>query len=104
MRGKNARTLAPGRRQVNYLATRKREHSRKPDEQYDLIEACSRGPFLELFARGPRPGWTYWGDQADDSYAPTWKTYAHNSVSEKKGGKRRKPVTRADELELALDG
>ncbi|OYW54801.1 MAG: S-adenosylmethionine-binding protein [Hyphomicrobium sp. 32-62-53] len=83
VRGKNARTLAPGRRQVNYMATRKREHSRKPDEQYDLIEACSRGPFLELFARGTRPGWTYWGDQADDSYAPTWATYAHNSQSDK---------------------
>ena len=45
VRGKNARTLAPGRRQVNLLATRKREHSRKPDEQYEIIEACSPGPF-----------------------------------------------------------
>jgi N6-adenosine-specific RNA methylase IME4 len=53
IRGKNARTLAPGRRQVNYLATQKREHSRKPDEQYPVIEACSPGPRLELFARGP---------------------------------------------------
>ena len=57
VRGKNARTLAPGRRQVNMIETRKREHSRKPDEQYAVIEACSRGPFLELFARGTRPGW-----------------------------------------------
>jgi N6-adenosine-specific RNA methylase IME4 len=79
VRGKNARTLAPGRRQVNVVATRKREHSRKPDEQYDIIEACSPGPFLELFARGRRDGWTTWGDQADDSYRPTWKTYAHHS-------------------------
>ena len=63
VRGKNARTLAPGRRQVNFLATRKREHSRKPDEQYELIEACSRGPFLKLFARGTREGWTSWGDE-----------------------------------------
>jgi N6-adenosine-specific RNA methylase IME4 len=79
VKGKNARTLAPGRRQVNLLATRKREHSRKPDEQYGIIEACSRGPFLELFARGVRQGWTIWGNQADDSYRPTWKTYAHHS-------------------------
>ena len=79
VRGKNARTLAAGRRQVNLLATRKREHSRKPDEQYDIIEACSPGPFLELFARGQRPGWTVWGDQADDSYTPTWNTYRHHS-------------------------
>ena len=78
-RGKNARTLAPGRRQVNMIETRKREHSRKPDEQYDLIESCSRGPYLELFARGTRPGWTYWGNQANDEYAPSWETYANHS-------------------------
>jgi N6-adenosine-specific RNA methylase IME4 len=78
-RGKNARTLAPGRRQVNFLATRKREHSRKPDELYDVIEACSPGPRLELFARGERPKWTVWGDEADNNYTPTWKTYAHHS-------------------------
>jgi len=79
IKGKNARTLAPGRRQVNYLATRKREHSRKPDEQYALVEACSPEPYLELFARGTRKGWAMWGNQADDGYRPTWKTYAHHS-------------------------
>jgi N6-adenosine-specific RNA methylase IME4 len=79
IRGKNARTLAPGRSQVNFIKTRKREHSRKPDEQYPIIERCSRGPFLELFARGTRKGWTTWGDQASRNYRPTWKTYAHNS-------------------------
>jgi N6-adenosine-specific RNA methylase IME4 len=79
VKGKNARTLAPGRRQVNLLATRKREHSRKPDEQYEIIEACSSGPYLELFARGTRKGWSTWGNQADDGYRPTWKTYAHHS-------------------------
>lgn len=80
----------------------------KPDEQYDLIEACSWGPYLELFARGTRPGWTYWGDQADDSYVPTWKTYAHNSQTENRSGKpaARKPparrrIERQAELELA---
>jgi N6-adenosine-specific RNA methylase IME4 len=81
VRGKNARTLAPGRRQVNLLATRKREHSRKPDEQYALIEACSPAPYLELFARGTREGWTTWGNQADECYRPTWKTYAHHSAA-----------------------
>jgi N6-adenosine-specific RNA methylase IME4 len=77
VRGKNARTLSPGRRQVNLLASRKREHSRKPDEQYEIIEACSPGPFLELFARGVRKGWIAWGDQANAKYHPTWPTYAH---------------------------
>lgn len=80
VRGKNARTLAPGRRQVNLLATRKREHSRKPDEQYAIIEACSPGPYLELFARGIRKGWASWGNQADATYIPTWKTYAYTSL------------------------
>ena len=81
VRGKNVRTLAPGRRQVNMMESRKREHSRKPDEQYEIIESCSRGPFLELFARGTRPGWTYWGNQANEDYKPTWDTYAHNSAA-----------------------
>ena len=81
--GRNARTLAAGRTQVNFLATRKREHSRKPDELYSVIEACSPGPRLELFARGVREGWSGWGDQADAGYAPGWDTYAHNSAAEK---------------------
>jgi N6-adenosine-specific RNA methylase IME4 len=79
VRGKNARTLAPGRRQVNFIATRKREHSRKPDELYPIIEACSPSPRLELFARGKRPGWGCWGDQADQNYRPTWATYKRHS-------------------------
>ena len=66
VRGRRARTLPPARRQVNLIAARKREHSRKPDEQYALIEACSPGPYLELFARGARAaGWSSWGNQAD---------------------------------------
>ena len=84
VRGKNARTLEPGRRQVNYVGTRKREHSRKPDELYSIIEACSPGPRLEMFARGVRSGWTGWGDQATDGYVPSWKTYAHNSEAERR--------------------
>ena len=79
IRGKKARTLAPARRQVNMIQSRKREHSRKPDEQYDVIEDCSPGPYLELFARGTRPSWKYWGNQADENYKPTWKTYPYNS-------------------------
>jgi len=57
------RTLAPGRRQVNVTLSRKREHSRKPDELYDIIERCSPGPYLEMFARHQRMGWTSWGDE-----------------------------------------
>lgn len=80
VRGK-LRTLAPGRRQVNVIAKQKREHSRKPDEQYALIEQCSPGPYLELFARERVRGWTSWGDEVD-SYAETrrvWPQYAGES-------------------------
>ena len=80
-RGKNARTEAPGRSQVNYLSSRKREHSRKPDEQYELIEDCSKGPYLELFARGERERWISWGNQASADYRPTWSTYGYNSFA-----------------------
>ncbi|MBN2759476.1 MAG: S-adenosylmethionine-binding protein [Rhodobacteraceae bacterium] len=80
VRGKNARTLAPGRSQENILVTQKREHSRKPDEQYDLIEKCSFGNRLELFARGPREGWTVWGNQSEE-YVPNWNTYSNHSQS-----------------------
>ena len=59
------RTGAAGRRQENIVSSQKREHSRKPDEAYDLIERCSSGPFLELFARAPRDGWTQWGNEVD---------------------------------------
>lgn len=80
VKGKNARTLPPGRSQVNIIRTMKREHSRKPDEQYSIIEACSPGPFLELFARGTRPGWNAWGNELED-YIPTWPTYSNHSAS-----------------------
>jgi N6-adenosine-specific RNA methylase IME4 len=78
VKGKNARTREAGRRQVNIIRTQKREHSRKPDELYPLIQACSTGPFLELFARGPRDGWTVWGDQSEEYY-PDWATYSNHS-------------------------
>lgn len=80
VRGKNARTLQPGRSQENIISTQKREHSRKPDEQYQIIESCSPGPYIELFARGPRNGWFAWGNQAEN-YLPTWDTYSNHSQS-----------------------
>lgn len=76
-KGKNVRTLQPGRSQVNLIRSMKREHSRKPDEIIGLIEKCSNAPFLELFARGERNNWTLWGDQANIDYEPDWDTYAN---------------------------
>ena len=82
VRGKNIRTLQPGRSQENIISSRKREHSRKPDEQYDIIESCSWGPYLELFGRGTRKGWITWGNQSEE-YTPDWATYSNHSQIEK---------------------
>ena len=70
------RTLAPARRQVNLVRSMKREHSKKPDEIAKIIEECSCEPRIELFARGTRDGWEVFGNQADESYKPTWATYS----------------------------
>jgi N6-adenosine-specific RNA methylase IME4 len=77
IRGK-IRTLKPGRSQVNMIISRKREHSRKPDELYDIIESCSPGPYLELFARGEREHWDQWGNESGE-YKIGWNTYKNNS-------------------------
>jgi len=76
----NLRTLPPGRKQVNIIRVPKREHSKKPDELYEIIEKCSPGPYLELFARGERRNWEQWGDQVRQ-YKPTWSTYHNHSQS-----------------------
>jgi N6-adenosine-specific RNA methylase IME4 len=100
-RGKSVRTLSAGRRQVNVIASRKREHSRKPDEQYDVIQSCSWGPYLELFGRGIRSGWTVWGNQADADYKPEWKTYAYNSAID--GGQCQTLPTLAQDCDLKTE-
>jgi N6-adenosine-specific RNA methylase IME4 len=69
------RTLQPGRTQVNILSTRKQEHSRKPQEVYGIIERCSPGPYLELFARERIEGWTQWGDEVDSYVQPNYPMY-----------------------------
>ncbi len=84
------RTLAPARRQVNLIESRKREHSRKPDEQYELITACSPGPYLELFARHPHEGWFTWGDESGAEVAPRGRV--HRGYE---GGQLRLPVAGA---------
>ena len=75
------RTLQPARSQVNLIRAKKREHSRKPVEIIPIIEACSQGPRIELFARGVREGWDMWGNQATADYEPDWNTYANHTVA-----------------------
>ena len=72
------RTLQPGRTMPNIIISMKREHSRKPDQLYSIIEKCSPGPYLELFNRVPRHGWTCWGDQTG-SYEPKASIYTRHS-------------------------
>jgi N6-adenosine-specific RNA methylase IME4 len=62
-----------------------RKHSAKPEGAYDLIERASPGPYLELFARRARLGWSYWGNEAlqtvempEQSFPPTT---AHRSAA-----------------------
>jgi len=47
------------------IVSPRREHSRKPDEQYERIEALAAGPYLEMFARQQWPGWDVWGNETD---------------------------------------
>jgi N6-adenosine-specific RNA methylase IME4 len=77
------RTLPPGRSQVNVVVTRKEEHSRKPDCVYSLIQECSPGPFVELFARQRVDGWDQWGDELDsyEENRPVHKGYQGGSVA-----------------------
>jgi N6-adenosine-specific RNA methylase IME4 len=78
------RTLGPGRKQVNILSSRKREHSRKPNELYEIIEKCSPGPYLELFARHQRPGWDQWGNEVGNSAARVFPGYRGGEIEDKK--------------------
>ena len=94
VRGAGNRTLPPARSQVNLIRAQKREHSRKPDEFIPLIERCSPGPFLELFARGDREGWAMWGNQATAEYEPTWNTYK-NHTKKGEGGPKKRPSKKA---------
>ena len=88
------RTLAPGRSQVNVLVKQKREHSRKPDEFYEIIERCSPGPYLELFARDRMPGWTQWGDQVDSYTAPNYPVYTGSTKATQRNANHETPVER----------
>jgi N6-adenosine-specific RNA methylase IME4 len=45
------------------VISRRREHSRKPDEMYERIERLLDGPYVELFGRTERPGWHSWGNE-----------------------------------------
>lgn len=85
----NLRTREQGRRQENIILSQKRGHSRKPEEVFPIIEACSPGPYLELFARQKRKGWISWGNEVEkyeESYYffPAKKEEVQPALFEKK--------------------
>lgn len=86
------RTLTPGRTQVNLFSTMKREHSRKPDEHYDLIERCSPGPFIELFARHPRKGWRQWGNEVVERHDESKGLHTVRSIADYRHGAMKEPL------------
>ena len=47
----------------DYILAPRRQHSRKPDEFYTYVESRSNGPYLELYSRTSRKGWTGAGNQ-----------------------------------------
>jgi len=61
--GTKGKTPILYRSQPTWLFAPKQDHSHKPEEQYAVIERCSPGPYLELFARRRRPGWLVWGNE-----------------------------------------
>lgn len=65
------------------------EHSRKPEEFHKIVERCSPGPFLELFARRRQPGWDVWGNQIDSDVEITGypvPEYSQDFHNQKKKG------------------
>ncbi|MCC7086960.1 MAG: hypothetical protein IT427_18325 [Pirellulales bacterium] len=95
VRGK-LRTGPAGRRQTNVIVQQKRAHSMKPDELYPIIESCSTGPFIELFARFQRKGWSCWGNEAESNgehikiHAAYRANGRYNQHSHRKGTKQRR--------------
>lgn len=63
--GTNGEPRARNKSTRNIIESPVREHSRKPDETVTMIEKLFHGPYLELFARTQREGWTTWGNQTD---------------------------------------
>jgi N6-adenosine-specific RNA methylase IME4 len=73
--------------QPNWLFAARQEHSHKPEEVYGIIERCSPGPYVELFARRPREGWDVWGDEvaSDIKFGASGRVSASRIVHQRHG-------------------
>lgn len=63
--GVRGRVKAFHLQRANFIQSKARKHSQKPDEMYDLIEQTGLNPKIELFAREKRPGWDSWGNEIE---------------------------------------
>jgi N6-adenosine-specific RNA methylase IME4 len=67
VKGKFHRNKIPDSSCASVIHAKRRKHSQKPVEQYTRIESISAGPYLELFARSLRMGWSSWGNEAESN-------------------------------------
>jgi N6-adenosine-specific RNA methylase IME4 len=78
------------RSQPTWINAPIQDHSRKPEEQYSVIERVSDGPYLELFARrrpSSRRDWSVWGNQIDsDITIPGYPVPSDRRPDERKRG------------------
>jgi N6-adenosine-specific RNA methylase IME4 len=97
----NPPTPRPGDRPPSVINAARREHSRKPDETYDLIEGMyPELPKIELFARGMRKGWHAWGNEAA---APEESSNETCQCATCKGPTGDPQATRTNQMELGDD-
>ena len=61
-RGRGVAVRTDSRKIPSTVEANKSIHSKKPDEFYKMVEQRSKGPYLDMFARNTRPGWSVWGD------------------------------------------
>jgi N6-adenosine-specific RNA methylase IME4 len=99
-RGKPARKSKGVRKLV---ISRRREHSRKPDEIHGYIENLVDGPYLELFSRANREGWDSWGEQTGLFDAGQASTRRRSSYSKMKEPKTSNPKAERDETVQSFD-
>jgi N6-adenosine-specific RNA methylase IME4 len=69
---KGKHSINPAKRHLSWFIAERRQHSRKPENQYDIAEILGKPPYAELFARKTRNGWHSWGNEVNkfDSQLP----------------------------------
>ena len=90
------KALIQFRSQMNYGFFPVQDHSHKPEEVYEIIERCSPGPYLELFARQRHPGWHVWGREIDSDIVIDDQPVPNYTENAKEWLKAKKEVENAE--------